>query len=296
MKIMLRTLLILVTGIFCQQPMTAQVVQDTATFWRIETLDGNEFFGKITERSITDIEVETTVLGLIRIPYSQIKAMEQIDPGQIKGAEVWPENPQATRYFFAPNGYGLKKGEGYYQNVWIFFNQASVGITDNTSIGIGMLPGFLLGGAPTPLWITPKVSIPVSKDRFNLGAGALVGYVIGADNAFFGILYGSGTIGSRDRNLTFGLGYGLSSDGWARSPTLSLAGMTRISRRTYLLSENYLLGLSESAVILLSFGGRTVWSSLSLDYGLVIPAGSEVDIFVAAPWLGLVVPFGKKRT
>ncbi|MEZ5070324.1 MAG: hypothetical protein R2751_04985 [Bacteroidales bacterium] len=30
--------------------------------------------------------------------------------------EYWFSNPHATRYFFGTNGYGLEKGEGYYQN------------------------------------------------------------------------------------------------------------------------------------------------------------------------------------
>jgi hypothetical protein len=293
MKIqLLNIILIALLSGFLSTPAITQDLQDTTTIWLIETLDGNEFYGTIREKTETEIRLETANLGLITIPLSQIKSMKPIEEKLIKEGELWMENPQATRYFWAPNGIGLKKGEGYYQNVWVMFNQVSVGFTDNLSAGIGIVPLFLFAGSPTPVWITPKFSIPVARDKFHLGGGALVGTVIGEENAFFGILYGISTFGNRDHNLTLGLGYGFTGEDWARSPAITISGFTRISPRTYLISENYLVGVTEDRPVIFSIGGRTVWRSVSLDYGLIIPAGTGVDTFVAVPWLGLVVPFG----
>lgn len=277
---------------FLSTPAIAQDLQDTTTIWLIETLDGNEFYGTIRKKTETEIHLQTANLGILTIPLSQIKSMKPIEEKLIKEGELWMENPQATRYFWAPNGIGLKKGEGYYQNVWVMFNQVSVGFTDHLSAGIGVVPLFLFAGSPTPVWITPKFSIPVARDQFHLGGGALVGTVIGEENAFFGILYGITTFGNRDHNLSLGFGHGFAGGDWANSPTITIAGFTRISRRTYLISENYLVGVAADNPVILSVGGRTVWRSVSLDYGLFIPAGAGVDTFAAAPWLGLVVPFG----
>jgi hypothetical protein len=54
----------------------------------------------------------------------------------------------------------MNKGEGYYHNFMVFINQATYGVTDNISIGGGLVPLFLFGGL-TPVWITPKVSVPI---------------------------------------------------------------------------------------------------------------------------------------
>ena len=270
----------------------AQENQDT-TLYRIETNDGNEFIGKITSRDGEKVILKTDNFGEITITLLSIRRIEQIDKLRMKDGEVWLDNPQATRYFWAPNGYGLKKGEAYYQNVWIFFNQVSVGVTDNFSIGGGMVPLFIFGGAPTPVYITPKFSIPVVKDKFNVGAGVLAGVVIGEEESSFGIAFGSATLGSRDKNLTVGLGYGFAGGEMSSTPVVNVSGMGRTSPRGYVLTENYLIGIDGELVGLISLGGRTIIKRISLDYGGFIPIG-DIGTFIIIPWLGINVPLGKK--
>ncbi|QMU31406.1 hypothetical protein HUW48_01490 [Adhaeribacter radiodurans] len=221
--------------------------------------------------------------------------MTAVNTKNLKNGAYWFENPQSTRYLFAPNGYGLRAGEGYYQNITVVVNQISVGITDNVSIGLGTVPLFLFG-ASTPVWVLPKVSFPVVKDKFNVGAGALVGTVMGEESAGFGIVYGITTLGSRDKNISLGLGYGYAGGDWARTPTLTLSGMLRTGNRGYLLTENYLIGTADGSIGLITFGGRRIIKKVGLDFGLVLPAGSEIDSFIAIPFLGLTVPFGQKTT
>ena len=48
-----------------------------------------------------------------------------------------------------------------------------------------------------------------------------------SEGGLAGVLYGVATFGSRDRNLTLGVGFGFSENGWADTPTFSLGGMTR---------------------------------------------------------------------
>jgi hypothetical protein len=292
--IFLASLFVAVNGLSAQD---AQVFyspdQDTSRLWRIETRDGNEFFGTIAEQNEREIKLKTESLGVITIQLSNIKSMKEIRPELIREGELWTENPQATRYLWGPSGYGLKKGEGYYQNIWIFFNQASFGITDNVSIGVGMIPLFLFAGAPTPIWITPKVSVPVVKDKFNVGGGALIGTVLGEDvGGPFGIAYGIATVGSRDKNFSFGIGYGFADGEWGDIPTFSLNGMIRIGKRGYILTENYFISAGGETVGLISLGGRTVWSKIALDYGGILPVGSETEA-VIVPWLGISIPFGR---
>ena len=268
--------------------------QKNDSTYRVETVDGNEYIGKIISRDSSGITMSTAQLGTITIRAADIKKITAVSGIKIENGREWLENPQASRYFVAPSGYGLKKGEGYYQNVWIFFNQVSYGVTNYFSIGAGVVPLFLFAGTETPVWINPKLSIPVVKDKFNVGAGVLAGTVIGLENSGFGVLYGTGTIGSRDRNISIGAGWAYSDGGISKTPTLTLAGMLRTGPKWYLLTENYYLGLSDEPLVIFSVGARYASRKIGIDFGLFIPAQEDQGGFVAGPWLGINVPFGRR--
>lgn len=59
--------------------------------------------------------LKTENLGEINIPQKNIKSKTELKDIKKIGNEFWLPNPQSARYYWAPNGYGLKKGEGYYQ-------------------------------------------------------------------------------------------------------------------------------------------------------------------------------------
>ena len=70
-----------------------------------------------------------------------------------------------------------------------------------------------------------------------MSAGAFLGHLLG-EGVSFGLGYGALTVGNRDKNLTLGAGWAFADSEWANSPTLTLSGMTRVGRKTYLLTEN----------------------------------------------------------
>lgn len=269
---------------------SAQHVADSAII-RIETRDGNEYVGRLVSQDANKVVLLTENLGEISILTKNIVAQKEILPDQIKDGEIWFPNPQSTRYFWAPNGYGLKKGEGYYQNIWVLWNQFAYGITDNFSIGATVIPLFLFGGSPTPVFINPKLSFPLEKNKFNLGAGALAGTILGEPDATFGILYGVSTFGTPDNNVSLGLGYGFAGGEWASTPLINLSGMFRLSSRWYFLSENYYIGTSVNGGGIISGGARWIIKKAALDFGLYIPVAEGAGL-IAIPWLGFTVPFG----
>jgi len=285
-------------SLFIVLTVKAQEKQDTTVLYRIETIDGNEFSGMILYQDSTRLKLLTDNYGEITIRQADIKRKEALMQSQFKAGRVWYPNYQDTRYFWAPNGYGLRKGEAYYQNAWILYNQASVAVSNNFSIGGGMVPLFLFAGAPTPVWIVPKVSIPVISDKFNIGVGALAGVVISGEDfniehPWFALLYGVGTVGSRDNNLSLGLAYGYAGGGWAKKPIINLSVMLRASPKSYFLSENYYISIDDENIVIISLGGRTITRHIGLDYGLFVPFYSDMEFFVAIPWIGITVPLGK---
>jgi hypothetical protein len=269
----------------------SQTTNDT-TLVNIETIDGNEFIGQIVSEDSLKVVVKTEKLGEISIFRTDIKRQEILEVQQIKEGKYWFPNPQSTRYLWSPNGYGLKQGEGYYQNIWVLWNQFAYGLSDNFSIGGGIIPLFLFGGTPTPVFITAKFSIPVVENKFNIGAGAIAGTILGEEETGFGILYGLSTFGTPDNNVTVGMGYGFAAGEWASSPMININGMFRVSSRGYFITENYYINAGGENVVLITLGGRSIIKKAALDYGLVIPI-ADIGQFVAIPWLGFTVPFGK---
>ena len=100
-------------------------------------------------------------------------------------------------------------------------------------MGFGMFPTFFFGGSEIPIWLTPKFSIPLVKDKWNVGVGTLFARVTGVDHSSFGLLYGTSTFGSRNNNISIGVGYGSSSKGVGSVPVINISGLTRISQRVF---------------------------------------------------------------
>lgn len=260
--------------------------------WQVETRDGNVFMGEIISQDQETLQLKTASVGNIRIRMSEIISITR--EGQHNSMVRNRTNGiRSGRYFYSPNAYGLKQGEGYYQNVWIFFNQVSYGFSDNFTIGVGTIPLFLFAGSPTPLWLTPKVTLPIKGEKIALGAGGILGTVIG-EEITFGLAYGTLTLGNRDRNLTFGLGYGAAEGEWTDTPLINVSGMYRVSDKSYLLMESYFVGDDGINVGIVLLGGRIAWENIHLDFGGVLPFVDTQELIVI-PWLGLTIPFTTNR-
>ena len=264
--------------------------QDSETY-RITTTDGNVFIGVLISENDESVTIETESAGQITINRSNIQEMVLLAEDRMRDDGYWHENPLKTRYLFAPNALGLKKGAGYYQNTWILFNNVNYGVTNNFSIGVGTVPLFLFGVPYTPFWLMPKLSIPVAGDQFHLSAGALIGGIIGEDSGSGGLLYGTGTVGGGDRNLSFGLGYAYGEGEISSTPVVNISGLMRTGRNIYFISENYFV--SEAGINgLMSLGVRWAPENFSLDFALLRPI-EATGSFIGVPWLGVTLPFGK---
>ena len=265
--------------------------QEDPPKWRIDTQDGNIYVGTILSEDEDTITLQTEMLGVLTIQRDTIIQMVNLDLEPAQAPLAF--GPEATRYFWAPSAFGLAKGQGYFQNVWVMFNQFSYGFADYFSLGVGTIPLFLFAGTASPVWITPKVSIPVSSDKVGLGVGALMATVLSEDEATVGIVYGVVTLGQRERNVTMGVGFGYANAEFSNFPVFTISGITPVGRRGYFMAENYVVITDGEGGVLSLIGGRRVWDKLSIDFGGLVPLGSGIGELFVIPWLGVRIPVGR---
>ncbi|MES2795071.1 MAG: hypothetical protein V4683_03840 [Bacteroidota bacterium] len=291
--------------------------------YSIETKDGAIIIGTVVSEDQKHIVLQTKSMGLVTIEIVNIKLKKEIFETSFKKGEYWFENPNGTRYIIGPSAFTLKKGEGYYQNLYLFGQSVNVGITDHITIGGGTEIASLLFAqeAPKILFLTPKVGFDVSP-KFKMGVGALYVHVASFDSnddrTNLGIIYGLGTIGNLDNNFTLGVGWGFHHSkyidystqlteidkGVSAKPIITLSGMTRLSKRFGLVTENWIFPISSQEYDLngsisntkydykafFSYGCRFMGERMAVDFGFL--NNSELDAGIGIPYIDFVVKFG----
>lgn len=274
---------------------------DTSGTYLIHMNDGEDLIGKYVSGDSAVIILSTKVISRMEIPVKNIITVEVLSKHSFKKGAYWFPNPNSTRYLFSPSAFNLKKGEGYYQNTYIFLNSFNVGVTDNISIGGGLeffstFVSLALGDFRPIFFVTPKASFRVS-DNFHAGGGLLYFSIpnISTDEdqdrrTGVGIAYGIGTIGNTDHNLTGGVGWGFVRSDFARDPFLTISGMTRISRKTALVSENWLLPV-DGLYGIYSYGFRFFGEKISVDLAFLNNADIAKGLAIGVPYVDFVVKF-----
>ena len=268
----------------------------------IRLKNGNTFIGKQISESGTIIIMQSEGIGEITIQKSNLKSYKKIDPAEIKFGDYWFENPNASRYLFAPSGYSLKAGEGYYQNFMLFYNSIGYGFTDQFTMGFGVIP-FTFGDELFAT-VQAKYSFPIIENKLNAGAGFLYSSGFGDK---LGIGYGVLTYGSKDNNITVGAGYGWTDGNVANRPIITINGMTRLGKKFGLVTENWLIPRENYSCnydaatqrctsnkrsykydLVYGLSLRYIGENITLDFGVV-----PIDGY-AIPLLGVNLPFGKR--
>ncbi|WP_187260977.1 hypothetical protein [Pontibacter beigongshangensis] len=260
--------------------------------WIVETKDGSVFQGYYLGQEEAGIRLLTESAGEIIIPHDQIKTTKIIDEARLRDGAYWFENPNSTRYLFGPSAFNLKKGEAYYQNTYLLINSFNYGLSDRVTIGGGFETISLFSGSPI-FFISPKATFPISE-KVRAGVGALYLNVAG-DNIDFsglGVGYGIVSYGSTDTNGTLGVGYGYVDGSFARKPILTLSGMTRISRRVGLVTENWLMPVDNYYGIV-SYGVRFMSEKITVDLAFLNNRDLMDLIPIGMPYVDFVVKFGK---
>jgi hypothetical protein len=256
-------------------------VPDSAHLQVIKLSDGSTIFGRIVEVSADSVTFQTQG-GAIHLSVASVREITLIPVGDLKDGEYWFANPNATRLFFAPSGQMLKQGEGYVSDYELFFPGVAYGLTDNISIG-GGVSLFPAGLDDQAYYVTPKIGVSLN-DKVHLAAGALV---VGSKGGTGGVYYGVGTFGDGNASFTVGGGYGFAGGKIQSKPVAMVGGELRLSRRIGLVTENYVLPISENNVVY-SFGLRFMGDKLTTDLALVNASGSQI---IGLPFVDFVFRF-----
>lgn len=204
----------------------------------IETVNGTFYYGEIKKLDEGFLTIESVSVGTFKIQSNTISKITLSEAYINRRGSTWFTNPNATRYFFAPSAIPLKKQEGYFQNAYLLANSVNIGVTNNITIGGGVV-------IPLLFYITPKVSFKAAKN-FYLGGGILFtqSFISGFDLSA-GIGYGLATYGSYEHNITLGAGYGYARFNKEYKatplPIVTINGMARIGKKLSLVTENWLI-------------------------------------------------------
>lgn len=256
-------------------------IVDSTKIQIITVRDGSSLVGRIVSVRPDSVDFQAS-MGRVTIATRDIREIKEADADRMHGGEYWFPNPNATRLFFAPTGQMLKKGEGYFSDYELFFPGFAYGVTDNFSIGGGMSI-FPAGLDEQVYYVTPKVGMSFGE-QLHLSAGLLLA---GTSGGTGGVGYGVGTYGTGDGSVTAGLGYGFAGGDIEARPLVMLGGEKRVSRRIALVTENYLLPISDDN-ILYSFGVRFLGEKLTTDLALVNLVGSNT---IGVPYVDFVFKF-----
>ena len=200
---------------------------DSSRFVQLTMNDGTLKFGQLIEITESEVVLDIMGLGITRIPKYLVQALtsEMLSEADQERGFGYISN-QPSRYFFAPSGIQLKKGEGYFQSN-VALNSISYGFSDRFTGGV--LLSVVGAGLTAKFGGQVRENVHVS-----------VGGVAGID--YFGNLdrplvlgFANVTFGDEDKNLTINLGIGNSIDNgsWAYDETTTSLDSSVVGTNNY---------------------------------------------------------------
>jgi hypothetical protein len=266
-------------------------VADSTQVQVIRLRDGSSIVGRVTDVGPDSIRFAAAG-GTLSIARADIAELREVSKSSLRHGEVWPANPNATRLLFAPTGRMLAKGEGYFNDTYLFLLSVQGGLSSRFNLGGGMSVLPLDDFTDNALFITPKIGV-LASPKFNLAIGGLAGFVGGfvddGTSSSFGVLYAVGTAGSPDASITFGTGLAYAGGQFADTPVAMLGAEYRLARRVAFVTENYVIP-NEDVSSVISYGLRFFGEKLSADLAFWNAPGKEA-IFPGIPYVAFSVKF-----
>ncbi|MDR0864472.1 MAG: hypothetical protein LBO74_06020 [Candidatus Symbiothrix sp.] len=297
-RILLLVIVVCMASNVSAQHITISHTVDSTKVYKVELQDSTAYIGRIIQKDSAAITVKTSPAMQVELPVEKIKNVSEIKPSDPEyidqSGKKWFPNPNPANYLLGPSAFALKKKEGYYQNVYLFFNSVGIGLTDHIAVSAGIeiltTSLSLTDSDYSPLFfLTVKAAGYELADKFHAGGGLFYGG-LGSEGGIFSA-YGTGTYGSLDHNITCTIATAGSSDGdWLDAPILGISGLTRISRKVAFISENWFVPTEENGYVF-SYGVRFLGEKISVDLAFLNNSEIIREIPIGIPFVGFVVKF-----
>ncbi|TVQ65559.1 MAG: hypothetical protein EA360_08925 [Balneolaceae bacterium] len=248
--------------------------------------DDSRFAGEVLSVGNNELEIRTEA-GRVFIDLDRIRSIREADLS--RKDTLWFEDPNRSRLFFAPTAVPLEKGRGYYQNIYIFFNNAAYAVTDQVALTAGFSLFPFLSLNDQLFYFSGKYGREVSSNHYlaaGLGIGGadsfrshlLTGYAIYTRTFSRAGLSGGGLLfRTHSGNVDFALNTG---------------GHYRVRERISLVTENYFYTERHlGSTVVSSYGIRFMGQRISADLAFIRPLyeGGSDDLFDLS-W-GLGIPY-----
>jgi hypothetical protein len=273
----------------------------------IKTKDGTRLSGKIIKSDGKSYSIQTQNLGIVSIPTENVVSIQQVNYQTVNDSSGMFEPLSNTNYFLNQSGFNLKQGDIRYSNIYLVYNSFNFGLSDNFSANVG----FIFSN-PTIINVGAKYAFKASeKVRFGL-AGNYILSTSYSSNIGFGVLSATGTFGTDTKNISVGATWGVSKGSiFSGRPAFQLSGITRVSRRVALITDNILTtterysynyystqGSYQTVVDgAVSYGIRLLYPRTQLDFGLLRPIYDfgTVAFPVGLPYFKLTTALNKRK-
>jgi hypothetical protein len=265
------------------------------------TLEDNTFiFGVFRERIGDQIFFQTNYYSTLIADINDIEFVQKVSEENVLHGKYVPTNVHFNRYFFAQTAFNIPK-HSVNLSTYTLLSAIEYGITDHVSIAAGasLISIFNQEFGNTHL-ISTKVGGFAISETVTMGATGFYGVFENKTHRMASFIW---TLGNRNENLTFGLGYyNLTKNVNSRMPItnilvserktftsglITLSGMTRISKKTFLMTENWIRRSPELPSIY-SLGLRLAGSKFMFDI-CVLYLDRSFDEF--GPFLGFSYKF-----
>jgi hypothetical protein len=237
---------------------------DGAEVQQIVLTNGSRMYGRVEAVRDDAIAFTTADGNSLTILKEQIAELRVVH-GRIVDGVFHFDDAHGSRLFGGPTARSLRRGQGYVSFHQVIIPSLQIGVTDRFSIGAATPVLFPFDDHPVAF--TPKLQL-MARERVQVAAGTI--HLLNVDDNNVGIGYLVTTLGSLDKALTVGLGYGY--DRTEGQPVLLIGGEIREGRRVKWFTENWIWGTDAG---FLTGGARIFGERFALDLGLVAPLGLD---------------------
>jgi hypothetical protein len=269
-------------------------------YYLLTLKDKTNILGVYLEKAGDQFVFQVNKLSKLTLHQNDIKYIKKIDEAYIFDGRYIPRNRHSNRYFFGQSAFNIEENDMNITSNMGVQTAIEYGISNHISVSAGAnLFSFIDSEFETVNILSAKVAGYQVSKRTTLGVTGFYG--INADDRHQ-MVSGLFTNGDHNHNFTIGLGaYFTNWDDYIYDPStfsgyvtpatqasalLTFSGMWRVSKSTFLITENWITSYYEHENIF-SFGVRFAGSKLAFDAGLMYLSYDENYY----PYLGLSYKF-----